>query len=152
MKKFLIILLISVTSLGMFYFLQKKPVIRDHSLHTIRIGEVSLEVEFVNTTESITTGLSYRKSIGSDGMLFVFQTEVTPTFWMKDMHFPLDFIWIRSGQVVDTTIGVPAPAVGTPLSQLPVYSPSSPVTHVLEVPAGFIEQKKIAKGQVVILP
>lgn len=41
-------------------------------------------------------GLSYFKSLPQDeGMLFLFDKLGTYPFWMKDMNFPLDIIWLK---------------------------------------------------------
>ena len=34
------------------------------------------------------------------GMLFVFNSPGQYSFWMKDMHFPLDMVWIDSDKIV----------------------------------------------------
>jgi len=47
------------------------------------------------TTEQLETGLGNRSSLPSnEGMLFVFNTPAIQCFWMKDMHFPIDIIWL----------------------------------------------------------
>lgn len=44
-------------------------------------------------------GLSYFKSLSQDqGMLFLFDKPGVYPFWMKDMNFPLDIIWLKRGQ------------------------------------------------------
>lgn len=109
-------------------------------------GEVKspqIKIELVNTQSSIEQGLSGRTELGADGMLFVFAQKHKPSFWMKEMQFELDFIWLRGGQVVDLTANVPAPSSDTPLSELPTYSPSESVDWVLELPAGSIEQWQV---------
>lgn len=39
-------------------------------------------------------GLSRRKTIGADGMLFVFPREDFHGIWMKEMVFPIDILWL----------------------------------------------------------
>lgn len=146
-------------SLALVYFLywafvQKKEMslLKDDAMQEITIGSTKLLVEVVSTPEKIQQGLSGRASLGSDGMLFVLGVRRIPTFWMKEMQFALDFIWIDGTTVVDLTEQVPPPQQSRETSSLPLYSPSVPVTHVLEVPAGFIAEKQIVIGQEVILP
>lgn len=67
------------------------------------------QVEVVNTVQTRKQGLSGRSSLGADGMLFVFAQPAQHQFWMKDMKFPLDFVWINQGQVVDLAQNIPAP-------------------------------------------
>jgi len=101
---------------------------------------ISLRVELAQTSQEIEQGLSNRDTRGSDGMLFILPQEMKPAFWMKDMRFPLDFIWIRNGSIVDLTRNVP---ISPPLA---THTPNSSVTHVLEIPAGFIDQHNIHLG------
>jgi uncharacterized membrane protein (UPF0127 family) len=107
-----------------------------------------LTVEVVNSSESIIQGLSGRSEIGADGMLFVFPQPHKPTFWMKDMQFDLDLVWLRDGEVIEVTSAVPAPA--TPESALPLYSPQNQqINMVLEVRAGDAATFGLQQGQVV---
>lgn len=134
-----------ISLLGLFlaaYFLRapkKTPTLLampDHSQIQLTIGQKELTVEVVNTTASITQGLSGRAEIGSDGMLFVFTEKRIPQFWMKEMNFDLDLVWISGGQVISITPNVPHPAPATPLPELPHYLPPGAVDLVLEIPAG----------------
>jgi len=108
-----------------------------------QVKSPKIQVELVNTGPSIEQGLSSRTELGADGMLFVFSQKHIPSFWMKEMRFDLDFVWLRGGQVVELTANVPAPPLGTPLSDLPTYSSTEPVEWVLELPAGSIKQWQV---------
>jgi hypothetical protein len=73
-------------------------------------------------------------------MLFVFDEEGRYSFWMKEMHFPLDLVWIGARcTVVDITPNAPPPAPGLSVTELPLYTPVAPVRYVLEVNAGETE-------------
>lgn len=118
----------------------------DRGRTLLELNDTVLEVEVVNTAASITQGLSGRSEIGADGMLFVFSQPMMPRFWMKEMQFPLDLIWINQGKIVDITENVPAPEPGTKLDDLPTYAPAAPVDWVLEVPAGIAAQYELQVG------
>lgn len=113
----------------------------DRSQVEIQVGEHRLQVEVVNTTESIRQGLSGRSEIGSDGMLFLMPERAVARFWMKEMQFPLDMIWIDGDTIVGITSDVPIPTAGMTLTALPVYPSPSRVTSVLEVPAGVAAER-----------
>ena len=54
-------------------------------------------MDLADTPEKRFQGLSGREILEEGtGMLFVFQEERQHTFWMKDMRFPLDMIWITA--------------------------------------------------------
>lgn len=110
-----------------------------------RNGQVRAEV--ASQPEEQHRGLGGRDSLVKDeGMIFLFATPRRPIFWMKGMRFPLDFIWLNNGRIVDLQRSVPPPNPGTPEDQLPSIIPQSLVDAVLEVNAGFIAENKLAVG------
>lgn len=152
MTKILVFFLILAISSVLFIRMYPQRTLRaERDRSTVRIGSQTFSVEVVATAEKITKGLGDRSSIGSDGMLFVMQKRDIPYFWMKDMQFDLDFIWIDGQKVVDITENVPA-QIGASDSELRVYAPKAPVTHVLEIPAGESKKRNIAIGDAVSVP
>jgi len=119
----------------------------------IKIGEKTILVEVVDTLETRNKGLSGRDGLNEgQGMLFVFETQdVSPAFWMKDMSFSIDIIWINDGKVVLISKEVPPPAADTQDRSLPLYTPQSVVDYVLEVSAGFSDQQDIKVGDKVTI-
>jgi len=112
------------------------------------IGSVQLTVEVADTDKLWGKGLGGRDSLSSGaGMLFVFPRLHMPMFWMKDLSFPLDMIWIKDGVVIDITPDVPVQNG----PDLPTYSPSDMVNMVLEVPAGFAKSNDLGVGDTVSL-
>lgn len=93
-----------------------------------------IKAEVVHSQAAVAKGLSNRSALASDeGMLFVFDEAENYTFWMKDMQFNLDIIWLNQGQIVDIWANAPKPLGG----QLPAqYQPVKAADMVLEVLAG----------------
>lgn len=118
------------------------------TLKEITIGKVGVMVQIADTDATRARGLGGVTNLPADqGMLFVFSSKgIRPSFWMKDMQIPLDFIWISNGQVAQIDTNIPAPAAGTPDSQLKVYSPGQPIDFVLEVNSGFAIKNNIKVG------
>lgn len=126
--------------------------IGDHTIAQMQfVDGPALAVEIVSTPESITQGLSGRDQLGAEGMLFVFNQPGIYSFWMKQMRFDLDLIWIRSGKIVAITPNVPKPEDNTPDSALPSYESPQIVDMVLEVPAGFAQKSNLVVGSQFIL-
>lgn len=136
--------------------------LKDRQLITIHLAQQVLTVEVVNSAASITQGLSGRENIGSDGMLFVFPSQRQATFWMKEMRFNLDLIWlalkpeklgntVSTIQVVGIDKNVPAPDPKIPLSTLPRYQSPEAIDLVLEVAAGKTDDWQIHIGEQLIL-
>jgi uncharacterized membrane protein (UPF0127 family) len=95
--------------------------VNDHSKIAISLGKCDMTVEVVNSIESRQTGLSNRSEIGSDGMLFAYDTKFPWSFWMLDMQFPIDMIFFSDEQVVDIIPNIPPPEKGTPEENLDKY-------------------------------
>ena len=110
-------------------------------LATVTVGDASFTVELAATPEERSKGLSGRPTLAAGtGMLFIFKQEGSYAFWMKDMRFPLDMVWIDAQcLVVDITRNAPPPGPEQALSDLPTYGPSAPVVYVLEINAGESE-------------
>lgn len=117
----------------------------------VRIGALVVDAEQARTPAERAQGLSGRESLDADaGMLFVYEDELQPGFWMREMRFPLDFIWISAeGIVVDLTEDVPPPAPSTADSDLPLYRPDTPARYVLEVNAGLVREAAVSVGDTV---
>ena len=117
----------------------------------VEVGGAVFKVAIADDAEDRSRGLSGRNPLPDDGgMLFVYQEPVLPGFWMPQMRFPLDFVWIGDEcEVVDVTPDVPAPEPGTPLDELSVYHPASPILYNLEVNAGTAEKHGIGVGDAV---
>lgn len=120
----------------------------------VRLGNVQIEVEIAKTQEQRKAGLSNRDRLDEGkGMLFVFEEKgVKPVFWMKDVKFPIDIIWISEGKVVEITANVPVALASTPENKLPRYSPLQTIDYVLEISAREAAKKGIKVGDSVELP
>lgn len=107
------------------------------------INNHPFNIELADTDTLRSRGLSGRNSLSpNSGMLFIFPTAGYYQFWMKEMEFPLDFIWINNDTIVDLTENVPPPDN----NYLPTYSSNSAVDKVLEVNAGTIKSLNIVIG------
>lgn len=119
----------------------------DSSLRTIQLVGKMIEVMVADTPETRAKGLGGREGLAQDeGMLFIFDSDAKYPFWMKDMQFPIDILWISDkGEVVDIRENVL-------LSTYPaVFAPNSPARYVLELPAGFAKENGVSVGEIVRL-
>src|SRR5690242_15708811 len=67
------------------------------TLYPIEIGGQQIYVKKADTPAKQQQGLSGTASLPLDqGMLFIFPKDGTYAFWMKDMNYSLDIIWIDS--------------------------------------------------------
>ncbi len=73
----------------------------DRETIQIKIGETLYTTEISRTTEARAKGLSERDSLCNNcAMLFIFDTPGRYGFWMKDMRFAIDILWLKEGRVI----------------------------------------------------
>ena len=117
---------------------------------TLAIGSHVVNVEIADTEALRNHGLSGRDSLAADhGMIFIFPTPDKYAFWMKDMSFSLDFIWIKDGKVSEITPDVPIQANAAD-RDLNTYLPVNPIDSMLEVNAGWAQTHDIKVGDAVV--
>lgn len=116
------------------------------AVKNLTIRNTTIKVEIADTLTSRKQGLSGRTSLGDGrGMLFVYDTPGFYSFWMKDMSFPIDIIWIdESKQIIGITENV------SPDTFPETFRPSNPARSVLEVSAGWSDRNFIKTGDLVI--
>ncbi|MBI3952519.1 MAG: DUF192 domain-containing protein [Candidatus Doudnabacteria bacterium] len=118
----------------------------------VTIAGKKISVEIADDSFEYVQGLSGSASLGEDkGMLFLLWEKSSAwTFWMKDMNFPIDIVWIDADTVVDITRNV-QPQPGAPDEQLMKYSPSQRADTVLEINAGWAERNGLKIGDKITL-
>ncbi len=138
------LLLLGAAGLLFWYF---RPGAAHQDRLFVRLAGVTLKAEVADSPAAQVRGLSGHAPLADDeGMVFLFRHASSQRFWMKDMLFPIDIIWIRHGQVVDITANAPVPSGS---GQLPTYAPNGPVDTVLEVKAGFAAAHGVVPGTMV---
>ena len=114
---------------------------------------VKIQVEVANTDSERVKGLSGRQKLAEgEGMLFDFSDSpgtLFPIFWMKDMNFPIDIIWISGDKVIYVDRDLKPAELTMSDRDIPRFIPPKPVSLVLEVPAGYSEKNDIIVGATV---
>lgn len=121
---------------------QKENIVREEytaSTKTIQINGVTVFLDLALTAEQRSKGLSGRRNLEPDkGMLFYFDKPGIYSFWMKDMNFPIDIIWIGEDlRVADVTENA------SPESFPKQFLPKEAAKFVLEVNAGWAKEHGI---------
>ncbi len=153
LRKLQVVVLFLVIPFGMLYFYadSKNITIREIFLPgtpIMHIGEIPLRVEIAETDAALEKGLSGRAKFPNvNGMLFIFNKPDYHGIWMKDMHFPIDVIWIDENlKVVGITKGI------TPESYPKTFRPPVPVKYVVETDVNYADTFGIHEGHSVRLP
>lgn len=112
------------------------------NIQYIKIAGQTVKVDLALTPEAQAQGLSGRKTLGeNEGMLFVFDQPGRYSFWMKNMNFPIDIIWLNENLRV---IFIEKNLLPTSYPQ--TYTPLGASKYVLEVQAGFAEKNNLEDG------
>jgi uncharacterized membrane protein (UPF0127 family) len=78
-------------------------------------------------------------------MLFVFESETTRSFWMKDTLIPLSVAYLDSeGRIIDIQDMQPLDETSHPSAE--------PAQYALEVNQGFFEERGVEVGDTAELP
>lgn len=109
----------------------------------VKINDKIIKVETAKTEKEQERGLSDHRPIFDDeGMLFIFKEKKIRNFWMKEMNFPLDIIWINDDRIIKIDKNL-QPEGKEPAN---IYSSDQAVNYVLEINAGLVEKYDIKIG------
>ena len=120
--------------------LEKKEKISDSTWLNLKIKETVIEAEVVLSDEKKIAGLSQRAFLNKNqGMIFIFSESGQYDFTMKEMNFPLDFIFIKNNIIVDIIKNTPHDFEGN-------INGKTSYDKVLEVEAGWSDENKVSIG------
>lgn len=111
----------------------------------IKINNLTLDVMLAANPVAQARGLSGHPGLGPlEGMLFIFDRDSQPGFWMKDMNFPLDIVWVDANRrIVEVSKNI------APDTYPQQFTPITPIRYVLEVNAGFTDMHNIQPGNII---
>ena len=152
MNKFLIILGIILVIIAGVFFYQNRPdggfgLIKsnDAPKSTVKINNQTFKIETATTSAELQKGLSGRESLPKDqGLLFIFDHKDFHTFWMKNMKFPIDILFINGDEIV--SIEKNAQPMKSADEELPLFKPSEVADKVLEINSGLADKYEIKTG------
>jgi len=114
---------------GYSFFQSNKTVVEKDLLNEYQTREISVNDQKINVYLA-----------DDKGMLFEYKSPQKPAFWMKDMGFDIDIVWIRDGYIVGITPDV------SHFSPSAKYYPEQDIDMVLEVSAGYCKRHGISVG------
>lgn len=142
MKKYLIIIAtVFVFFIIIFYFPNNSRLI-----NSVQIAGQNIKVDLALTEDEQTKGLSGKDKLDeNEGMLFVFSQIGKHNFWMKDMNFPIDIIWLGEDMRV-----VYIKENAHPKTYPETFGPEVETKYVLEVVSGFSNKNNLKTGDNVL--
>ena len=112
------------------------------------IGTTPVYASIADERDERTQGLSgVPRMLPDEVKLFVFPYDEKWSFWMKDMLFSIDMIWVDASSTV-----VYIEEEVSPESFPKSFRPTKPARYVVETVAGFSEEHNIGVGDKIILP
>jgi uncharacterized membrane protein (UPF0127 family) len=113
---------------------------------TVTINNQTFHVSLAQSEAARQQGLSGKDSLPTnEGLLFLFDKPDYYAFWMKDMKFPIDIIFINGNKIVSITENAKPVTTG----QLPTFQPTGPSDKALEINAGLSKKYTIKPGDTV---
>ena len=101
-------------------------------------------VELATTPEEQQLGLMFREHMAEDrGMLFIFPSAITRSFWMKNTRIPLDIFYFDETLKL---VSVAQDAKPCRVERCPGYPSAGPARYVLELNAGKAEELGVKPG------
>ncbi len=105
-------------------------------------------LEIVKTDKEREIGLAKYKNIPQNfGMLFFFEKPDFHSFWMKNMKFPIDIIFIRNNKIVTIFKNASPPKSNNEF--IPIYRTKELSDSVLEINAGLSDKYNFKTGDFV---
>jgi hypothetical protein len=105
-------------------------------------------LEIAQTPRQQAIGLMFRDDLPDNrGMLFPFNPPRPVNFWMRNVQFPLDMIFLRNGEVRAIAPNVPPCTTTT----CPTYGPDDVIDQVIEIKGGRAAAMGISVGDTVTI-
>ena len=140
------VIVIAAVLVGAFTYHPKESSIAKCGIYrndkTVSIGSKKIQAEVTMNPAEMEQGLGGRACIeANQAMLFVFDKPGRYAFWMKDMRFPIDIVWIDANhKVVGLDIDV------APSTYPDVFVSEKPAQYVLELQANRSKALDITLG------
>jgi uncharacterized membrane protein (UPF0127 family) len=129
-----------ITSIPLFESYCKRSAIDGKEI-IAKISGVPLKLMVASTPESQMKGYMNHETgpVGNRGLLFVYDQPQPLSFWMKNVHFPLDIIFFDDvmDYVGHETMD---PAHDVEDEQIPQYRSKKPARFAVELEAGWCEK------------
>ncbi len=135
-----------IISIILFFVYVNKNLDKKPASTEIKMASSTIYAQIADSDTERSLGLSYTKELGKNaGMLFIFDQIGSKNFWMRDMNYDLDIIWLdENKQVTGFFENAKRESYNklNPSSSKVFHSPEQ-TKYVLELNAGSIKELKI---------
>lgn len=149
MKKKIIYLTIIILTVSSIFYIQSKKNIENicskYVQKEILINNTKIHADIADNDCKRELGLSKRQYMEKDGMFFVFENSGNYNFWMKDMNFPIDILWIDQDYKI---IGIKKSIATSTYPE--TFGSEYYSRYILELSSGFSDKNNIKIGDKII--
>ena len=135
MKKILFVYVLLLVAVGAFAVMKGDSIIPQNLFKkapSATVNGKTFNLLIAKSDKERALGLSKRDKLDfNSGMLFSFEKKGIYPFWMRDMRFPIDIIYIDDSVIVDIIENAPVPKDAGSLASLPIYKPKAAVILVI---------------------
>lgn len=115
---------------------------------SVVINGYKINVEIADSPPEYQKGLMFHEPLkANEGMLFIFPEQTPRSFWMKNVFFPIDIIFLNSEKKVVDIKDNFYPCTKEPCE---IFT-SKPAKYALEVQRNFVENQKVKIGDLAII-
>ncbi len=116
---------------------------REYAVTELRVRDRTFKLQIADSPEKQQLGLGKRESLRpDDGMVFIYTDEAQRCFWMKDMRFAIDIIWLDKQKEI-VHIG---PDI-RPETYPKTFCPDKSAQYVVELSSGMAARTGLRAGQ-----
>lgn len=140
MRMFFITIGVAVCTMIVIVFFQS--LLQSHSTLSLRLPHETISLIVADTPMLRESGLSGVKYMPENtAMLFIFDKPDKYEFWMKEMKFPLDMIWLdKEYKIVHIETDL------SPSTYPKTFAPTLPSLYVIEANAGLVTKNNLKIG------
>ena len=108
----------------------------------IKLGQEIFTAEIVEKQKDQEKGLSNRQNLCHEcAMLFLFNSSARRNFWMKDMRFDVDIIWIQGDKIVGIS-----PQISYEKGEKEIVNSVVDIDKAIEINAGTVKRLGLKVG------
>lgn len=114
--------------------------------NTIIVNGQKIKLEIADTPEERARGFAdYEYLPDETGFLYIFDGPDFYSFWLKDVTFPIDIVWVGYyHDIVDMATYL------TPQTYPTIFGPKRPARYILILPAGAAEEYSLGIGDEIL--
>jgi uncharacterized membrane protein (UPF0127 family) len=147
MNKLLIGLLLLIFIGIVFLFSQNRTsdnLFPSYESKDVKIGNDTFHLYIADTNAKREQGLSGVTTLPEKtGMIFVYSTPSFYHFWMKDMNFALDFVYIKNNKIVDLQENI------SPNTYPSTFTSKTQADSIIEFNPGTIKKYQFKEGMLI---